>query len=99
MKKNYFVALSLVLITGIGTTLSLAIATEDWIYPKEAITIDGKKPAKFNHQTHVDLGVKCGHCHHDGEHNPLVSEAIAALPIYPVFFPLLLTAPTLNLST
>lgn len=48
--------------------------------PETALTIDGKKPAHFSHPTHLKLGLDCGTCHHDGEHKPLTSEAIAAMP-------------------
>lgn len=47
--------------------------------PQEAIIIDGKKPAKFSHPTHLNMGLDCASCHHDKEHNPLSSEAIGAL--------------------
>jgi hypothetical protein len=47
--------------------------------PTEEMVIDGKKPARFNHQTHLALGIACGACHHDAEHHPLTAEGIAAL--------------------
>lgn len=48
--------------------------------PETGLTIAGKKPALFSHPTHLNLGLECGACHHDGEHKPLTAEAIAALP-------------------
>ena len=62
---------------GLGT---LAIAGGGLQAPDEPITIEGKKPATFNHQTHTALGLDCGTCHHDAEHQPLSAEDIAALP-------------------
>lgn len=47
--------------------------------PAETITIDGKKPVKFSHQIHVDLGVSCGECHHNKEHNPLTKQEISEM--------------------
>jgi len=48
--------------------------------PEEAITIDGKKPARFDHGVHIALTMNCGQCHHNSEHQPLTGEDIAALP-------------------
>jgi len=47
--------------------------------PDTEIVIDGKKPARFDHQKHLALGVTCGQCHHDAEHNPLTEEEILAM--------------------
>lgn len=47
--------------------------------PAEPIIIEGKKPATFNHQVHMDLGTTCGQCHHDAEHKPLTDEDIKIL--------------------
>jgi len=47
--------------------------------PAEKITIDGKKPAEFNHASHTALGIACGSCHHDGKHQPLSEANIGAL--------------------
>jgi hypothetical protein len=46
--------------------------------PETAITIEGKKPATFDHAKHADLGLTCGVCHHNGDHQPLAPEEIAA---------------------
>jgi hypothetical protein len=48
--------------------------------PEQAITIDGKKPARFDHAVHIALSMACGQCHHNGEHQPRNAEEIAALP-------------------
>ena len=47
--------------------------------PTKQITIQGKKPARFNHTTHTALGLECGTCHHDQKHQPRNAEAIAEL--------------------
>lgn len=47
--------------------------------PENEIVIEGKKPARFNHATHTAMGLDCGVCHHDREHNPLTAESIGAL--------------------
>lgn len=46
--------------------------------PETEITVDGKKPAAFDHAKHAELGLACGACHHNGEHQPLTREEIAA---------------------
>lgn len=66
------------LIAGIGSVT--ARADDAAVAPADEITIKGKKPARFNHPTHISMGLSCATCHHDGEHQPLTAEAIAALP-------------------
>ena len=78
--RRMIVALSTVLAVGMGGTMAMAAATEGLQAPAGEITIEGKKPARFNHQTHMLLeGVTCGHCHHDAERQPLSEEAIGAM--------------------
>ena len=48
--------------------------------PEQKITITGKKPATFDHKSHIKLDISCGKCHHDINHNPLTAEAIGGLP-------------------
>ena len=60
-------------------TTATTVSAQGVAAPGAAITIDGKKPARFNHQTHLKLGVGCGQCHHDGKHQPLNEAAIAAM--------------------
>ena len=55
------------------------VAAQGVTAPNSEITIHGKKPARFNHQTHLKLGVDCGQCHHDATHQPLSEESIAAM--------------------
>ncbi|MEW6426619.1 MAG: cytochrome c3 family protein [Thermodesulfobacteriota bacterium] len=52
---------------------------EDGAYPQEEITISGKKPARFDHGKHIGLGLDCGACHHDANHEKLTAGAIAAM--------------------
>ena len=47
--------------------------------PDTEIVIEGKKPARFNHSTHLALNIACGACHHNAKHEPLTKEAIASL--------------------
>jgi hypothetical protein len=60
-------------------TINAATAAGPLEAPKEPITIAGKKPVNFNHQTHFDLGISCGQCHHDAAHQPRTAEDIGAL--------------------
>ena len=53
-----------------GNTLSV---------PDKVITIEGKKPVKFKHDVHMELGVSCGECHHDEKHVPRTAEDISGL--------------------
>lgn len=50
------------------------------LVPEKELTIEGKKPAKFKHTTHMKLELKCGTCHHNAKHEPLTAEAIAGFP-------------------
>ena len=81
MKKKLMIAGSIfavALTLGVGAVaVTAADALKD---PQTELTIDGKKPAHFSHPTHLKLGMACGVCHHDGGHQPLSAEAIAALP-------------------
>ena len=73
----------IILIAAIGLALLINISTgsaeEGLTAPTEELTIDGKKPARFPHATHLSIGIACGVCHHDGEHQGLSSEAIGAM--------------------
>ena len=64
---------------GAAMGLGLAEAGGPVTAPEKAITIDGKKPVKFKHSVHLDLGVSCGKCHHDGNHEPRTAESIATM--------------------
>jgi len=82
MKKATFITAA-VAVTLIGASLGIKSAataeTAGLKTPDKEITIAGKKPARFDHTKHLALGVTCGQCHHDAEHNPLTEEAILAM--------------------
>ncbi|MDD5757552.1 MAG: cytochrome c3 family protein [Desulfobulbaceae bacterium] len=81
MKKQLMMTGSIFVATvflGLGSLSVLAAGTLK--APETEVTIEGKKPAHFNHQTHLKMGMTCGTCHHDAEHKPLTAEAIAVLP-------------------
>ncbi|MFO7760410.1 MAG: cytochrome c3 family protein [Thermodesulfobacteriota bacterium] len=70
--KSLIVAGTAVLTLGIGGAASQVI-------PEKEITLEGKRPVHFNHKSHLDLGLTCGDCHHDAEHQPLTAETINAM--------------------
>ena len=47
--------------------------------PEGTIKIEGKKPVKFQHSVHLELGLECSECHHDSKHEPLTAEKIAVI--------------------
>jgi len=47
--------------------------------PGTQLVIGKKKPARFNHATHLKLGIDCGTCHHTQDHNPLTVKDIASM--------------------
>jgi len=69
--------LAATLLVGLETTM--AQAETGSAAPQEEITIKGKKPARFNHTIHLDLGLSCATCHHDADHKPRTAEDIGAL--------------------
>jgi hypothetical protein len=78
MKKNIIIlttALLAALTWGAGSAFAQASG-----YPEGELIIDGKKPARFSHQSHAALGMDCAVCHHDSENKPLTAEMIGALP-------------------
>ncbi|MDA8164487.1 MAG: cytochrome c3 family protein [Desulfobacteraceae bacterium] len=77
---NKGIILAAALATGMGLGITTWAAAGGLQAPTAPITIEGKKPAKFNHATHTALGLACGTCHHDAAHKPRTAEAIAALP-------------------
>lgn len=69
---------TLITIGTIALTFSTGMAANQTIPDKE-ITLEGRRPVHFNHKTHLDLGVSCGACHHDADHQPLTTEEIGAM--------------------
>ena len=48
--------------------------------PTEDIVIKGsKKSARFAHSLHIEIGLICGTCHHDANHEPLTRETISVM--------------------
>ncbi len=77
MKKTITATLlAMGLLVGLGTSAPTAQAATT---PDKVITIDGNKPARFDHAVHLRLGVSCGQCHHDASHQPLDEAAIKAM--------------------
>lgn len=81
MKKVHLIACGVMLagfVLSCGPRNATA-ADQDAPFPKQNITIEGKKPAVFSHEKHLSIGVTCTACHHDSEHKPLTAEDIATL--------------------
>jgi hypothetical protein len=48
--------------------------------PQDEIVIAGEqKSARFSHPVHLNLGITCGQCHHNSEHQPLTDKDIEAM--------------------
>ena len=82
MRKNALTGI--ILTMGLAITTMLVVPTMSLSAPKTTvpegeITIDGKKPARFDHQTHLKMKLDCGQCHHDAKHQPRDEAAIAAM--------------------
>jgi hypothetical protein len=67
------------IVMAIAAGAAVVVAVEPLQAPEKQITIKGKKPARFPHATHLNMGLKCGVCHHDSDHKPLSVDAIASL--------------------
>lgn len=80
MKKQTIISGAVMAITfsaflGAGMVSASGPATP----PQDEITIAGKKPARFSHPTHLNLGLDCASCHHDKKHEPLDAVAIGEM--------------------
>ena len=81
MKKVHMLAIG-VLLAGLmisGATQMVMASAQEGPFPKEDITINGKKPAIFSHEKHLSIGITCSACHHDAEHRPMTDKDIASL--------------------
>ncbi len=76
MMSGLLLTMGLFLTVVVPATL---VSAQGITVPSSEITIDGKKPARFNHDTHLKLGVECGQCHHDAKHQPLSEAGITAM--------------------
>lgn len=69
---------SLIVAGTVALTFGISMAASQ-TFPEKEITLEGSRPVPFNHQTHLDLGISCGDCHHDTEHQPLTADEIGAM--------------------
>lgn len=80
MKK---ITTGLIFTAGLMLTTAFAAPNAIWAAnngaPDKPITMGEKKPARFDHQTHLNLGVNCGVCHHDEKHQPRAKADIEAM--------------------
>ena len=79
MKTRKTITTIVVVTIGLALGIGAAQADDPIKAPDRAITIMGKKPVKFNHTTHLEVGVACAECHHDDQHAPLNAESIGTL--------------------
>ena len=73
------VLLTMGLLLAAALTPAALVSAQGVTMPDKEITIDGKKPARFNHENHLKLGINCGQCHHDAEHQPYTEATITAM--------------------
>ena len=78
-KKMFGFGAAIIAAVAIGFWAGSGIADTSMTVPEGELVIKGKKPARFPHNNHLDMGLECGVCHHDAEHKPLTAEAIASL--------------------
>jgi hypothetical protein len=79
--KTRLICSATVLAIALGLCLGTGLVGADTPVgaPENELIIQGKKPARFSHSIHTGMGLECGVCHHDQEHNPLAAESIGAL--------------------
>ena len=80
MKRIWVVPFFILAASWLVIGISFAAEEKGTVAPEEEMTIEGeKKSARFSHPVHLNLGVSCGQCHHDSEHQPLTDKDIAAM--------------------
>ncbi|UCD66793.1 MAG: cytochrome c3 family protein [Deltaproteobacteria bacterium] len=80
MKRIWLLSLLTLSATWLLTGASFANEKLGMKAPEAEIIIEGeKKSARFSHPVHLGLGVTCGQCHHDSEHQSLTDKDIASL--------------------
>ena len=80
MKRSLVVAFFILAASWLVIGTSFATEEKGTAAPEEEMIIQGKKKsARFSHPVHLNLGVSCGQCHHDSEHQPLTDKDIAAM--------------------
>ena len=53
----------------------MAAAVEN---PQKQITLEGVRPAVFDHETHLGNGINCGECHHKSKETPFSDQEVRA---------------------
>jgi hypothetical protein len=80
MKRMWLMALLIVSATWLFAGISVGAEATGLKAPEEEIIIAGeKKSARFSHPVHLNIGVDCGQCHHDSDHQPLTDKNIEAM--------------------
>lgn len=80
MKKICILVLMVLSATALFVGTSFGTEEAGLKAPEAEIIIAGeKKSARFSHPIHLNLGVTCGQCHHDSQHQPLTDTDIAAM--------------------
>ena len=80
MKRICLLVLLALSATWLLTATSFGNEEQAMKAPEAEIIIEGeKKSARFSHPVHQNLGVTCGQCHHDSEHQSLTDKDIASL--------------------
>jgi hypothetical protein len=80
MKRMWLMALLIVSATWLFAGISVGAEATGLKAPEAEIIIAGeKKSARFSHPVHLNIGVDCGQCHHDSDHQPLTDKNIEAM--------------------
>ena len=80
MKRIWLMALLIVSATWFFAGISVGAEATGLQAPEAEIIIAGeKKSARFSHPVHLNIGVDCGQCHHDSNHQPLTDKNIEAM--------------------
>lgn len=80
MKRIWSMAVLIVSATWLFAGISVGAEATGLKAPEAEIIIAGeKKSARFSHPVHLNIGVECGQCHHDSDHQPLTDKNIGAM--------------------
>lgn len=80
MKRIWSMAVLIVSATWLFAGISVGAEATGLKAPEAEIIIAGeKKSARFSHPVHLNIGVDCGQCHHDSDHQPLTDKNIEAM--------------------
>ena len=75
MMKGIVLTTAAAILLGSGALMADALL----MVPDKEMTLEGKKPARFDHTVHTEVGLDCGVCHHDKDKNPLTAEDIGKI--------------------